>query len=55
VTIGTFATQLALRLSVIATLLASTAAVSYSATHWEQSSSGTEASSTATSTATVHR
>jgi len=47
VTIGSMGTALAMRLTVIAALLATVGVWSYSATHWEQPTGGAEASSTA--------
>jgi hypothetical protein len=42
------AAALAMRLTVIAAMLATVGVWSYSATHWEQATSGAEASSPAT-------
>ena len=42
-----FATQLVVRLGLIAALLTSAGAVSYSATHWDPPTSGAETSGTA--------
>jgi hypothetical protein len=48
VTIRTLTAQLAMRLTVIAAMLATVGVWSYSATHWEQSTGGAGAPSTAT-------